>query len=783
MEWSSVAVGLVVFLILVSIAAGFATVLFVTHQTCSAASTTSSSGSPPFGVASNSSTSSNSTTGAVPPLAPVPIVADELVLAPLATLSLTTPQGNGSAISDLADPAYWKEVSSSELQTYEQLVPQTVLGFFNSSQEWRAWALDHISDTPSWLTVGLVTEAQGQVQALEPATGGTGNSTVIAQRVQDFAASAAGVTLASLDFLSFNGLTALRVLFATNDPTLAVCQTLPGQLAQLYTSSFDPTVPQAERAQYLGRALAITSVMLIVGGKDGFADEFQGALDGVGLGDSWPAVKPYLGDIASKVSDSASSATFSILQTLAQKFPQDSTFVTGFTADRVDSMVDVLEKKGVSNDVIQGDIGQIAQAAGTSSDDEAAGEVADVDSLQQGGWMQVYVRSGNKMVLYEDSSGDTATIRGTFLQQVIPGFDPRGPGFVQIHYQEAGVTVYHYYPEKIPAGAPFGPTDTNWLPVVPASLASNGDVIMVSFDLLTPQQFAGSIPAISYDDAAGASFVTDFSEITGFQLSGNQISMNVEQEPLEGVSNYVVTGQATPLTNVGGDTFVEFTLADAVNSPETLKITYDGYGEPVLSIQSGTNFNPVTLVSSDGVKLKFVYNSGGPSVATATDYLQSPSVLWTLGGISEENLDFAVPGASQTFVIGEVTSVRSLEWEMVNAGGTYDLGTVGAEIAYTVAQQDFGIQNIQLNEPSQGGADLVSGDGTVTIQARMLANPSALSPANLEATLGEQMNDLVGQVHYDFSENSKFVMGYAILSYLDPTTKTITTLVAVIPKP
>ena len=181
---------------------------------------------------------------------------------------------------------------TSELQTYEQLVPQTVLGFFNSSQEWKAWALDHISDSPSWLTTGIVTEAQGQVQALEPASGGTGNSTAVARGIQDFAASAAGVTLASLDLLSFNGLTALRVLFETDDPTLAVCQTMPGQLAQLYTSAFDPTVPQVERAQYLGRALAITSVMLIVGGKDGFADEFQGALDGVGWATRGPRSSP-----------------------------------------------------------------------------------------------------------------------------------------------------------------------------------------------------------------------------------------------------------------------------------------------------------------------------------------------------------------------------------------------------------------------------------------------------------------------------------------------------------
>jgi len=213
-------------------------------------------------------------------------------------------------------------------------------------------------------------------------------------------------------------------------------------------------VPQSERADYLGRALAITSVMLLVGGADGFADHFEGALDGVGLAASWSTVKPYLGDIAAKVSVSASSATFAILQTLAQRFPQDSTFVTGFTADRVDSMVDVLQEKGFSNNVIQSDIGQVAQVASSSSDEAGAGDEADILSLQQGGGIQASVEPDRTLVRYDDGSGDTVTLNGEFLQQVLPGFDPRGPEFVAIHYQEAGVTVYHYYPVKnIPVGA------------------------------------------------------------------------------------------------------------------------------------------------------------------------------------------------------------------------------------------------------------------------------------------------------------------------------------------
>jgi len=766
--------GFILLIVLLSLATSFVAYLSVTHQSCARAST---------GLESTSSSSySNATLTAAKPYLPVSIATSDLVLAPLANLSLT--QGNASAPPDLTDPAFWGEVHASELKTYEEIVPQTVIGFFNSSEEWRAWALQYLPESPSWLDTGFVAQAQSQVSAVDPSNSGNNDSaTAVEQGVNDFAASAAGVTLASLDFISFNGLTAMKTLFETNNPTLAACQTLPGQLAQLYESSFDPSVPQAERADYLGRALAITSVMLLVGGKDAFADHFQTAIDGLGLGDSWPAVKPYLGDIASRVSDSASSATFSILQTLAQRFPSDSAFVTGFTADRVDSMVDILEKKGIPDGQIQGDIQQVAQAAGTSPDDQAAGDAADKNSLQQGGGIRVYVRSENKMVRYFDASGNTATIRGTFLQEVIPGFNPRGPNFVQIHYQEAGVTVYHYYPQKIQPDEPFEPADTNWLPTVPEDIASTGDVLTVSFDLLTTNEFIDSIPPIDYLNTGHTGWVSDFSQITKFGSVGSQLGMSVEQGTLEGVSGFQVLGTPMPLTNVGGDTFIQFTVPDVVNSPKTLKITYDGYDSPTLSEKSGSNFGPVTLVSSDGVKLKFVYGSGGGSEAVATVYLQQPSVLWNLGSLNEENLGFAVKGASQTFRIGEVTPVRGLEKEMVNSGSKYDLARVGAEIAYTVCQKDFGVENIQLNEPSQSGADLISTDKTVTIQAGMLGNPSALSPANLEATLNFEMNDLVGQLQKDFAKNSSAQTGYAVLSYLDPVSHTIVTLVAVVPRP
>ena len=84
---------------------------------------------------------------------------------------------------------------------------------------------------------------------------------------------------------------------------------------------------------------------------------------------------------------------------------------------------------------------------------------------------------------------------------------------------------------------------------------------------------------------------------------------------------------------------------------------------------------------------------------------------------------------------------------------------------------------MRLYEITKGGKDLDTRDGAVVIQARMLANPDDLSAANLQGTLSGQMNDLVAKLQQDFANNPA-TTGYAVLSYLDPSTNTISTLIA-----
>src|SRR5271155_540716 len=213
MGWtSSIVGGLILTIILLSVAVGFTAYLVGTNQSCASSTSSSTATSQLFGSVGNTTVAtSNSTSGNGSVLAPVPAVADALVLSPLADLSLA-PE-NSPAVQDLSNSSFWREVRASGLKTYEEIVPQTVIGFYNSSEEWRAWALQNLPGYSAWLDGGFAGQAQGQVAPLDPFSSGTNESSSAVERgIHSFAASAAGVSLASLDFVTFNGLTGLNTL-------------------------------------------------------------------------------------------------------------------------------------------------------------------------------------------------------------------------------------------------------------------------------------------------------------------------------------------------------------------------------------------------------------------------------------------------------------------------------------------------------------------------------------------------------------------------------------------
>src|SRR5438128_1455134 len=329
-----------------------------------------------------------------------------------------------NATADLLNQTYWNSVSAAYGTSIIQIVPNTIIGLINSSADWRNWAFRNIPSPPLWFSSGITQYLQAQFFFLRAKALATNNATLAALVIKGLAASTPGYTLAPLDFVLLNGITALRIYLETGNLVAAFCSTSPSQLGVLYNQAFASNVPREMRAQYLGNALALTTVIILLAGKDGFAPKFQDALNRVGLADAWGTIKPYLSRIGSAVSARASMLTFAILEKIAQRFPQDSTWATGLTADRIDSMVEVLHDKGATNDEIQNDIAHVAQAASNSPTEDGAANAADGISYQDGGGITVRVKSQNRMVLYADENGRTQKISAKFLREKVTGFDP-----------------------------------------------------------------------------------------------------------------------------------------------------------------------------------------------------------------------------------------------------------------------------------------------------------------------------------------------------------------------
>src|SRR2546427_5728615 len=156
-----------------------------------------------------------------------------------------------SATSDLLNETYWNSVKAAYGTSLLQVLPNTIIGFINSSNDWRNWAFRNIPSPPSWFTSGITLYMQEQLFVLRANVLATNNATLAALFIQGLAASIAGYSLAALDFVSLNGLTALRAYLETGSLLAAFCATSPSQLGFLYNQAFASNVPREMRAQYL----------------------------------------------------------------------------------------------------------------------------------------------------------------------------------------------------------------------------------------------------------------------------------------------------------------------------------------------------------------------------------------------------------------------------------------------------------------------------------------------------------------------------------------------------
>jgi hypothetical protein len=82
-----------------------------------------------------------------------------------------------------------------------------------------------------------------------------------------------------------------------------------------------------------------------------------------------------------------------------------------------------------------------------------------------------------------------------------------------------------------------------------------------------------------------------------------------------------------------------------------------------------------------------------------------------------------------------------------------------------VGTSKLGLKDLILVEPSKGGRDLYTRDGTVAIQARFLTQ--RLPADQFKTAIENALVDLSRKLQQDYANQDRMVQGYAILSYVD----------------
>ena len=149
-----------------------------------------------------------------------------------------------SATSDLLNRTYWNSVYVAYGNSLLRILPNTVIGLINSSNDWRTWSFRNIPSPPPWLSSGITQYMQEQFFFVRDNALATNNATLAALTIKGLATSIAGFSLAVLDFVSFNGITAIRTYLETGSLLAAFCATSPSQLGVLYNQTFASRVPR-----------------------------------------------------------------------------------------------------------------------------------------------------------------------------------------------------------------------------------------------------------------------------------------------------------------------------------------------------------------------------------------------------------------------------------------------------------------------------------------------------------------------------------------------------------
>src|SRR4029077_17857866 len=139
-----------------------------------------------------------------------------------------------------------------------------------------------------------------------------------------------------------------------------------------------------------------------------------------------------------------------------------------------------------------------------------------------------------------------------------------------------------------------------------------------------------------------------------------------------------------------GGIYADFAIKDYSGRTTNLRLLYDGFGLPSLEILKGSSFDAIKMISWGDFRLSFVYRTD----TVTTVYMEPPTgAIYDVGAMrpySGQYLSVVQGRYANAWQITDVTFLRDMEKGMLARGGAYDLGRLGVEIAYIVADKILG---------------------------------------------------------------------------------------------
>jgi hypothetical protein len=327
-----------------------------------------------------------------------------------------------------------------------------------------------------------------------------------------------------------------------------------------------------------------------------------------------------------------------------------------------------------------------------------------------------------------------------------------GPSRIMvILYNPGGVRAYHMHT-----------MGSSWVPTAPKQASGSSSIEVQN---LSATRFVSHLPKVTLRNFPLKRWFPEETMVSNYSINGESVTISLEQRPaVEGINSFTIGGQlARPLSFLDGYAVMEITLTDYFCFRRRLRVYHDGYSEARLGIQHSARFNGVICITCDGVRKRFLYRSNRTGIQTATWYNSNPGDLYSLANPSYDDQTRLLAGEMRPdFVLG-VEPLRKLEWAMLEHGNAYDHGTIGAEIAHSVATKMLMTKELRILEPAMRGPDLVSRDRRVAVEARMLASAKPKTASYLKLEAAPHMKQMIRRLRWGLSQNA-FKRGVAILS-------------------